>query len=442
MPLKDVAYSAYGLASQTPAPVNRLMAAFADDFRPGVDINLGVGFVNEDTMPRDQLLKSLEYVLAHPQEHPAALNYGGPRGTQNLIDAIKQFHIKNNILTHDILDRQEIIVGSNGASSLLEGIAQLIKPGLIITSDPIYYIYSNYLERRGFEILAIPEDENGIRTDLLTEKLADLGHRTSDIRFFFIVTVNNPTGSILSNPRRKELVQIVTQLSKDLDRKIPIFFDKAYENLIHDPSVPNPQSPLLYDQENLVYEIGSLSKILAPALRIGYLIGPPSSFITALIQKTSDTGFSAPVITQEMAGYMLNHHVQDQINRVNQGYQKKARAVRSWIDAQLGDALAECRGGQAGFYFYLTFLETQTHEQSPFFNFLARTTGNADIDGPKGNTQSRVIYIPGDFCVHPNGDLVEAGTRQLRLSYGFEELAQIEQAIHFLKEAVAYARQH
>jgi len=123
------------------------------------------------------------------------------------------------------------------------------------------------------------------------------------------VTINNPTSSILSNERRAELVQIATDLSIIVGRKILLFFDKAYENLVHDPTVPPLQSGLLHDEHGIVYEIGTLSKILAPALRIGYMIGNDCSFLRAMIQKTSDVGFSAPLITQEIASYLLDHHV-------------------------------------------------------------------------------------------------------------------------------------
>jgi DNA-binding transcriptional MocR family regulator len=180
---------------------------------------------------------------------------------------------------------------------------------------------------------------------------------------------------------------------------------------VHDPTVLPLQSGLLYDEQGIVYEIGTLSKILAPALRIGYMIGNDSPFLRAMVQKTSDVGFSAPLITQEIASYLLDYHVQGQIDDVNQGYRQKARAVKGFIDEQLGDVISA--RSRAGFYFYLTLDGIQTTESSDFFKYLSRTTGDEAIDGPDTDKNPRVIYLPGEFCVHPRGDLVEIGKWQL-----------------------------
>lgn len=442
MKIRDVLLSEYGKTSSIPSPVNRMMTDFAIGFRDGFDINLGVGYVNESTIPRQQILIACEAVLANPQKYRASLNYGGAQGSPNLIESIKKFHIDNRIggITEDTFNTRDIVIGANGATSLLESITHLLPAGIVFTADPMYYIYCNDLDRKGFTVVAIPEDNEGLQTDLLKRKLEALGSRKAAIQFFYVVTVNNPSCTILSNYRKRQLVEIVTELSHKVGRKIPLIFDNAYSDLVHDSTVEPLESALCYDELSIVYEIGTLSKILAPGLRIGYLIGPKGAFLDSIIQRTSDIGFSAPLINQEIASYLLDNSIETQIQKVNKGYQEKAKQVKMWITELLGDNVEECRGGSAGFYYYLTLANIATDTNSDFFKFLTRTTGQEDIDGPPRNPHPKVIYIPGEHCVHPSGDMVNIGKRQFRISYGFEELPQIHAALTYMKDAINYCR--
>lgn len=186
MKIRDVLLSEYGKASSVPSPINRMMTGFAVDFRDGCDINLGAGYVNERTIPRRQIQASCEAVLAHPKKYRAALNYGGAQGSPNLIESLRTFHIENRIsgITEQTLKSRDIVIGANGAPSLLEGIPHLLPAGIVLTADPMYYIYCNDLERKGFSVIAIPEDNEGLDTQLLKAKLAALGDEKAAIRFF------------------------------------------------------------------------------------------------------------------------------------------------------------------------------------------------------------------------------------------------------------------
>jgi DNA-binding transcriptional MocR family regulator len=438
--MNGIPLSAYGLASTSPSPVNRMMASFAVDFRDEIDINLGVGYVNERTIPRQRITEALRAVVDEPRKYRLAFNYGGAEGSPNLVASLRRFLVEDHSgsLSPALLSGKRIIVGANGATSLLQAAAHVLGPGTVVTSDPMYYIYTNYLERLGFTIVAIPEDHDGIRTDLICERISA---RLGDISFFYVTSIGNPTSSILSNARKLDLVDIVTKCSRRVGRTMPLLIDGAYDGLVHDPSIQAPASGMIYDSLGIVYELGTLSKILAPALRIGYMIGPDGPFMDAIVQAVNDIGFSAPLINQEIASYMLDRHVARQLQRVNEGYREKAVATRAWIQRYLGEECEDIAGGSAGFYYYITFKSVETHDRSAFFRFLARTTGDAVVDGPAENRGPRVVYLPGAYCVHPRGLLAEKGKRQLRISYGYEELSRIEKGLAIMKDAIGYARQ-
>ena len=442
MRIDDIRLSDYGKASSIPAPVNQMMTDFAVDFRDGYDINLGVGYVNENTIPRLNIQTACVAVLANPDKYRASLNYGGAQGSPNLIASIKRYHIDNRIggVTEDTFSTRDVVIGANGATSLLESITQVLPTGIVITADPMYYIYCNDLDRKGFTAITIPEDSEGIQTEHLKEKLRSLSDsEKAAIQFFYVVTVNNPTCTILSNDRKRELVEIATTLSCEVGRKIPLIFDNAYSELIHDTTFEPLESASCYDELGIVYELGTVSKILAPGLRIGYLIGPKGAFLNSIIQRTSDIGFSAPLINQEIASYLLDNGIEGQIEKVNIGYRQKATQVKHWIDNLLQENVKSCSGGSAGFYYYLTLTNTRTDSGSDFFKFLTRTTGHEKFDGPPNSAHPKVIYIPGEYCVHPDGEMVDIGKRQMRISYGFEELPQIHVALQHMKSAIEYS---
>jgi DNA-binding transcriptional MocR family regulator len=421
----EIRLSSYGAASTRPSPVNRMMADFASDFRDGVDINVGVGYVNEATIPAALLAEALHAVAADTKTYRQAFNYGGPAGSANLVRSLRDFILRYRVggLDAATLARQQLIIGPCGATSILDALGETLAPGVVVTSDPNYYIYSETLERKGFRILAIPEDQEGPSLEALERKLTGI---EEEISYFYWVTVNNPSCTILTNARRRALYNVAARLSKKQHRLIPVFYDLAYELLLHDPAVEPFRSVLPEDELGIAYEIGTLSKLLAPALRIGYLLGAPGPLMNAMVQSTSDTGFSAPLFVQEMASYLLDHHIEAQLKAVNAGYREKALIVGEAIQRLLGPALEECRGGSAGFYFYLTFKDTRTEPGSAFFRKLAQP---ADPASPK------VLYIPGQYCVHAHGELAEAGLRQMRFSYGYEEAGRIVRALELMRAA-------
>ena len=429
----DYRFSDLAKASLVPSAVNQLTAEFAEDFREGTDINLGVGYVNDKTIPFDAIQKAYAEIISHPERYRSALNYGGADGSLNLRKSIKDYYLRYHIgnLTETDFEHRKILIGANGATSILDSIADIIKPGLVITADPYYYIYTETIERKGFRILAIPEDKEGLDVQVLEETVENIDPK--EISFFYIVTINNPSTVILSGSRRKAIVELAEKLSQKANRIIPVIFDKAYEDIIHNPEIKKPVSGLKYDRLNQVFEVGTLSKLFAPALRIGYIIAPDNDFARILTQRTSDIGFSSPLINQEIAGWLLDHYIDNQKDFVNKGYRKKADFIKKLFSIYLSESIETYTGGDAAFYFYLTFKKIRTDKGSAFFKFLSRTTGNAEIDG-KDKKNPRLIYIPGTIC-----SSTPKAINQLRISYGFEEPEIFERAVKLMTEACRYA---
>ncbi len=418
---------------QIPSAVNELTESFTNDFREGYDINLGVGYVNDKTIPTKAITKALKYIIRHPEKYRSSFNYGSAQGSPNLINSIKNYYLRNNIggLNEEDLNRKTLIIGANGATSLLDAFSDIMGPGIVITADPYYYIYTESLINKGYKIEPVKEDNNGIIPKAIIEKLNQIN--AEEISFFYIVTVNNPSSVVLSNQRKSEIVKIAATISKKTGRKIPVIFDKAYEDIIHNGDIEKPISGMKYAPNDMVYEVGTLSKIIAPALRIGYMFCPDNKMAKLLIQRTSDIGFSSSLINQEIASWLLDNYIQIQQKKVNGGYREKAKYLRNLIDQKLGPYLDCYTGGDAAFYFYLTFKNIETGKNSDFYKFLSRTTGDLETDG-NPNKLERLIYIPGEICSQE-----EKARFQIRISYGFEENDTFKRAISLLKQACEYS---
>lgn len=429
----DYRFTYLAKASLVPSAVNQLTAGFAADFREGIDINLGVGYVNDKTIPAAAINKAYLEIIARPQQYRNALNYGAAEGSVNLRRSVREYYLRYEIggLTAEELEKRKVLIGASGATSILDAFSDILQPGLVITADPYYYIYMETLERKGFEILAVPEDDEGLNVQFLEEAIEKID--PEKISFFYIITVNNPSTVILSNARRKAIVEIAERLSERSGRLIPVVFDKAYEDIIHNPEVEKPVSGLKYDRLDHVFEVGTLSKILAPGLRIGYILCPDNAFAEILAQRTSDTSLCASLINQEIAGWLLDHFIQIQKEKVNQGYRAKATFIKELFSTYLGEYLEHYSGGDAAFYFYLTFRNIRTDKGSKFFNYLSRTTGDAGVDGAL-EKNPRLIYIPGTICSKS-----DKAKYQLRLSYGFEDPEVFERAVKLMAEACRYA---
>lgn len=193
------------------------------------------------------------------------------------------------------------------------------------------------LVRRGVNIVGIPLDSEGIRIDAVAEALENLKRKGIRPKYIYTIpTVQNPTGTILSEQRRQELLK----LSEDYG--VPIFEDDCYADLIWNGQRP----PALYamSRNGGVIHIGSFSKSVAPALRVGYIVAPWSVLSRILPIKT-DAGSGA--LEQMVLSEFCTAHFTDHVPKLTRGLRAKLDALMDALAEQFGTAaeFEEPKGG-------------------------------------------------------------------------------------------------
>lgn len=182
--------------------------------------------------------------------------------------------------TDDIL----IVSGSLQALDLVHG-ALLQRGDTVICERDCYEGTLNRYTRLGVNVVGIPLDQGGLRIDALETALKDLKAKGVRPKFIYTIpTVQNPTGTIMDQDRRARLLALADQYG------VPVFEDDCYSDLIWSGQRP----PALYamSKSQNVIHIGSFSKSIAPALRVGFIVAPWSILSRMLALKT-DAGSGA-----------------------------------------------------------------------------------------------------------------------------------------------------
>ena len=137
-----------------------------------------------------------------------------------------------------VCDADQILItsGSLQALDLVNGIL-LARGDTIVTEAETYQGSLNRWTRRGVNAVGIPLDRNGMRMDALAAALDDLKRRNIRPKYIYTVpTVQNPTGTILNEARRHDMLRLAEQYG------VPIFEDDCYSDLIWDGQRPPARS--------------------------------------------------------------------------------------------------------------------------------------------------------------------------------------------------------
>ena len=354
-----------------------------------------------DGTPVEALRAAADAVLA--REGRSLATYGlahGPQGYRPL----------REFLTTKLRRDAGMSVGADDimmVSGSLQAL-DLVNQSLLVRGDTVIVEEDNYqgtltrLVRLGVNVVGIPLDQDGMRMDALATALAELKARGVQPKYIYTIpTVQNPTGTIMPETRRAELLRLSEQYG------VPVFEDDCYADLIWDGRRP----PAIHamTRHGGVIHIGSFSKSVAPALRVGFVVAPWQIMSLMLALKT-DAGSGA--LEQMVLAEYCAPHFADHVPQLVRGLRGKLDTLMDALNAEFGTS-AEFLAPKGGIFLWVKLpdqVDTMRLSQA------ALKQGVAINPGPEWSTNA----------VHSRS--------RLRLCFASPSHAQIREGIAVLAE--------
>jgi len=252
--------------------------------------DFAIGQTNPETFPVDAFREAA--IAAIEDEHDAFNRYPGGKGHAGL----RQLMAERESQREGVAVDPEMIALMNGSMQAvtLAGQALMQAPGDVVITEE--YTYSGTIgayKGIGLTMVGVAMDEQGMRMDALSDTLDKLHSAGRKVRFIYtLTTYQNPTGTCMPLDRKRQLLEIAGRY------QLPIVEDNCYGDVHFD----GPKVPSLYamdDSEQQIY-IGSLSKIFAPGVRLGYLLARQPHF-NNIVSQRFDAGsnyFAAAVLAK------------------------------------------------------------------------------------------------------------------------------------------------
>jgi 2-aminoadipate transaminase len=352
-----------------------------------------------DQVPVEGLIDAVNAVLR--REGRTLATYGLASGPQGHLP-LRQFLTKKlnrdagiDCAADDIL----IVSGSLQALDLVNA-TLLARGDTVIVERDSYQGALNRLARLGVNTIGIPLDHEGMRMDLLADALADLKRRGITPKYIYTIpTVQNPTGTIMPQARRAELLRLAEQYG------VPIFEDDCYADLIWDGHRP-PALHAMSKTSNVIH-IGSFSKSIAPALRVGFIAAPWNALSRMLALKT-DAG-SGALEQMVLAEYCVPHFT-SHVPKLTRGLRAKLDTLMEALNEQFGTA-AEFEAPAGGIFLWVK-LPDQVDTLKLYQAALA--AGVAINPGPEWSTDKAYAGCRLRLCfASPSHEQIRDGIAQL-----------------------------
>jgi 2-aminoadipate transaminase len=298
-----------------------------------------------EQVPVEGLIDAVNTVLR--REGRTLATYGLASGPQGYLP-LRQFLTAKLKRDADIACSADDILIVSGSLQALD----LVNATLLARGDTVIVERDNYqgvlnrLTRLGVNTIGIPLDGEGMRMDMLADELADLKRRGITPKYIYTIpTVQNPTGTIMPEARRAELLELAEQYGA------PIFEDDCYADLIWDGRRP----PALYAMSSTgnVIHIGSFSKSIAPALRVGYIVAPWDVLSRMLALKT-DAGSGA--LEQMVLAEYCTPHFGSHVPKLTRGLRAKLDTLMEALNEQFGTS-AEFEEPKGGIFLWVKLPE-------------------------------------------------------------------------------------
>lgn len=314
------------------------MPDYAELFRPDLPpaaarwngfpkYNFVGGHNDPASVPVEGLIAAAQKVLA--REGRTLATYGldsGPLGYRPL----REFIARKLARDAGIACSADQVLITSGSLQGLDLVNQiLVSPGdTVIVEQATYGGAITRLQRAGAKIIGVPVDDDGLDSAALGSTLVELKTRGIRPKYIYTIpTVQNPTATVMGTKRRGEILGLADKYG------VPIFEDECYSDLIWEGARPQALRGMAGDDR--VIHIGSFSKSVAPALRIGYLVAdwPVMSRILAI---KSDGGSGA--LEQMILAQYCSEHFDIHIVALRKALRRKSEVLMDALRSQFGAA--------------------------------------------------------------------------------------------------------
>ena len=332
----------------------------------------------------------------------AALQYGATEGYQPLRQQLASF-MQAKGAKSVAADQLIVTTGSQQALDLLG--KTMISPGdKVIVEGPTFLATIQCFRLYGAELISAPIDAQGVQTDKLEELIAQ--HRPALV--YLIPTFGNPSGATLSLERRKRVLELAVKY------QTLIVEDDPYGDLYFGATPPPASLLALSDSvpgsRDLLAHCGSLSKVLSPGLRVGWMIAPPELLAKTTMCKQFSDAHTSTFAQATAAQYLKAGRMPGQLAQVRKVYAERAQAMGDALRRELGDAI-EFVQPQGGLFVWARL--TGAHGKASDGGELAKRA-----------IEQGVAFVPGVpfYANHPDRST-------LRLSFATADIAKIEEGV-------------